>query len=507
VTCIDDAANVNTSETRQFTIDTTAPSVTLNYPPNFAITKLTSLNFNWTATNGLDTNLTCNLTINGVVNASNIASLNNTPTNYTVSGFDDGIFYWNVTCIDDASAVNTSETRQITIDTTDPAIALNFPPDNHITKQTSLNFTWTATDNTDTNMTCNLTIDGQVNASNIASLNNTPANYTVSGFSDGTHYWNVTCSDSIFNINTSETRSFTVDTTQPAIALNFPQDSIVTKQTAIDFNWTATNGLDTNLTCNLTIDGIVNASNIASLNNTPTNYTVAGFSDGIHYWNVTCIDDATNVNTSETRQFTVDTTQPAVALNFPPDNYTTQQTAVNFTWIATNGLDTNLTCNLTIDGAVNVSNIASLNNTATNYTVAGLSDGIHYWNVTCIDDATNANTSETRRFTVDTVQPSTALIFPANNYVTKQTAINFTWVTTDALDNNLTCNLTVDGTVNASNIASLNNTAANYTVTGFSDGIHSWNVVCIDDANNVNISETRQFTVDTTGPSVALNFT
>jgi pentose-5-phosphate-3-epimerase len=506
VTCIDDLNNTNTSETRQFIIDTTQPAVALNFPQDNYTTQQTEINFTWTATNGLDTNLTCNLTIDGTVNVSNIASLNNTPTNYTVTGFSDGMHYWNVTCIDDANNVNISETRQFIIATTEPTIALNFPPDNYTTKQTEINFTWTTTTSgMDTNLTCNLTIDGAVNASNIASLNNTATNYTVTGFDDGTHYWNVTCIDDANNVNTSETRQFTIDTTQPAVALNFPPDNYTTKQTDINFTWTATNGLDTNLTCNLTIDGIVNASNIASLNNTPTNYTVNNFADGIHYWNVSCIDDANNVNTSETRQFTIDTTQPAVALNFPPDNYTTKQTDINFTWTATNGLDTNLTCNLTIDGAVNASNIASLNNTLTNYTVTNFADGIHYWNVSCIDDANNVNTSETRQFTIDTTQPAVALNFPQNNYITQQTSINFTWTATNGLDTNLTCNLTIDGALNASNIASLNNTPTNYTVTNFNEGQHNWSVACVDDSNNVNTSETRNFTIDNTEPAIVLN--
>ena len=47
--------------------------------------------------------------------------------------------------------------------------------------------------------------------------------------------------------------------------------------------------------------------------------------------------------------------------------------------------------------------VESANNTATNITISSLSDGVHYWNVTCIDNATNSNVSETRNFTYTTI--------------------------------------------------------------------------------------------------------
>ncbi|MBW3010751.1 hypothetical protein KY326_00850, partial [Candidatus Woesearchaeota archaeon] len=229
----------------------------------------------------------------------------------------EAIHTWNVTCWDDRNNTNTSTTRNFTIDATDPNIVLNAPQPNETIKVNYVNFNWTATDNVATSVSCNLTLDGIVNVSNILSQNNTPVNYTVYNISDGAHYWNISCIDYANNTNTSETRRFVVDTVRPAVTLNFPPQFYLTKNTSINFNWTATNGIDTNLSCNLTINNIVNASNIASLNSTPTNYTVTGFADGSYAWNVSCTDDANNTNTSETRNFTVDATLPNASS--PPD--------------------------------------------------------------------------------------------------------------------------------------------------------------------------------------------
>ncbi|MBD3260054.1 DNRLRE domain-containing protein, partial [Candidatus Woesearchaeota archaeon] len=90
----------------------------------------------------------------------------------------------------------------------------------------------------------------------------------------------------------------------PSVILNYPPDNFSTTIPAINFNWTAIDGEDINLTCNLTINGTVNASNIISLNGTPTNYSIIDFSVGDYYWNVTCWDSG-NTNTSETRKFTI----------------------------------------------------------------------------------------------------------------------------------------------------------------------------------------------------------
>jgi hypothetical protein len=147
-----------------------------------------------------------------------------------------------------------------------------------------------------------------------------------------------TASDNTFigqsagNFNTSETRTFTVDTTKPSVTLNYPDNSVTTSNTSFNFNWTARNGIDTVLSCNLSIDGAVNKSNVASPNNTPTNYSVSGFGEGSHLWNVTCIDDASNTNTSETRSFTIDTIYPVVTIQAPINsNYRNTTLDLNFT--------------------------------------------------------------------------------------------------------------------------------------------------------------------------------
>ena len=69
ITANDTLGNENTTSILQVTVtDNVAPQITLNEPANPYNTTASSITFNWSATENLDTLLTCNLTINSLVN-------------------------------------------------------------------------------------------------------------------------------------------------------------------------------------------------------------------------------------------------------------------------------------------------------------------------------------------------------------------------------------------------------------------------------------------------------
>jgi len=133
---------------------------------------------------------------------------------------------------------------------------------------------------------------------------------------EGRHSYYVTAYDFAGSSASSATYTYSYDPNSPVITLVSPTTSSFTNSSTVIFNWTVTD-LDPTLECNLTINGVVNQSSIASANGTTANYTVFGFADGIYRWNVTCWDDYNNKNTSATWNVTVDTTPPVVAINSP----------------------------------------------------------------------------------------------------------------------------------------------------------------------------------------------
>ncbi len=605
--CNDTVGNAAFNSTNfTFNIDYIVPGINLNAPVDGYNTSSANVFFNWTALDTTDRGLTCNLTINGSVNVSNVESLNGTGTNVTVAGFNEGTFGWNVTCIDNATNSNTSLTRVFTRDTTPPVVSLdrinntwhneanitllytatdgrgisactlygdfnstafianqtktqilsgvqqeirinltngtyhwnvycndtvgnsafngsNFtffidsiipgvtlhaPANGYITTQTSALLNWTAVDNLDTGLGCNLTINSVINQSRIESLNGTPTNITVIGFNDGVYLWNVTCEDNASNVNTSEMRKFSIDTTQPAVNLNAPVNNYNTSGLSVLFNWTGIDNLGNNLTCNLTMDGVLNRTGLFSINGSPTNVSVINFNEGSHSWNLTCTDNATNVNTSLTQTFTVDRTPPVVSLNRANDTWQ-QDGNITLGFTATDSMLNISQCSLygTFNGdfSLNRTNISIVNGLASYFTL-NASNGTYLWNIYCNDTVGNAAFNGSNyTFNIDFIVPGIDLNAPVDGYNTTSANVLFNWTALDTTDKGLTCNLSINRTVNVSNVESLNGSGTNVTVAGFNEGTFGWNVTCIDNATNSNTSLTRVFTRDTTPPVVSLD--
>ncbi len=89
---------------------------------------------------------------------------------------------------------------------------------------------------------------------------------------------------------------------------------------------------------------------------------------------------------------------PAVHLISPPDGYSTTQTTLTLSFIAEDDADTMLDCELYLDNSLEFSGSVP-NNTVYNVSVSP-GTGLHYWNVTCVDDAGNRGYSETWQFSI-----------------------------------------------------------------------------------------------------------
>jgi len=229
--------------------------------------------------------------------------------------------------------------------------------------------------------------------------NNTPYNFTVLNLPEGELTWYCELDNGSASLNRNVTLNMTlwVDTTNPTITFDYPAEAYNSSVALVNFNWTVTDNVATYLYCNVTLDSVLN-STIAtldiSINATTDNYTIENIPHGVHEINVTCYDWAFNNVTSESRNFTVYTTVPAITLNYPANIWNSSTSKMVFNWTAyafTN--DPALTCNLTIDNVTNLSNMAVTNGTLNTQTITGLSVGSHYWNVTCMDWLNHSNTS------------------------------------------------------------------------------------------------------------------
>ncbi|MGV8130864.1 MAG: hypothetical protein ACP5N7_02060, partial [Candidatus Pacearchaeota archaeon] len=429
-----EVAHIVASFRPYFDVDLLPPEVVLNSPANAATFNLSdSVNFNWTATDYWDNSLLCNITLNGITNASNIVSPNATATNFTVGGLNVGTYNWYVSCTDDGQNTALSVSRAFRI--------LNFPPVNLST--TILNAT----------LGTNKTLEDLNLYTTLFDRNNHTMNVTVrwynnsilhltqmynNSYSNGTTFiatlgngnttvnenWfaNLTINDG-FNSTTISSNNLTILETNPTMTLLTPlNNSINVNYTNQNFTWDAEDvdypqfvaAVSLNVSslavssCNdpyfngsttyLIYLGVVPApeSYFSVYPSTPHlecptyEWSVIGFSTTLGDW-------------SAPFRFNVTGNTPSVALNYSPNaSVFSSSSPIQFNWTAyDNDIFSSIYCNLIIDQFVYVSGVSSTSGVMANASVSGLSSGTHYWNVSCLDAYSNPGDSITRTFIIN----------------------------------------------------------------------------------------------------------
>ncbi len=504
INCTDLTSIEGNSSTRTFYLDTTKPSITLNFPGPGSIVNTSTINFNFTVIDDLSDQLQCNITIDNIVNnTSPIIVDNNTPEIHIISGMRDGLHYWNVTCWDNANNTNISLTRNFTIQAA-PSVSLVSPINGHWNNTGDTNFIYYVTDNNGI-ANCSLIINNEFNQTNQTRITNNDNNtISLNNMPEGTYNWSVNCTDLDGNTANSLERILYIDTTQPSITINSPNEGNISETSFVEFNFTVEDNMASTLLCDLTINGSINnTSPIVVQNNIPKTYNVSGFTDGLFYWNITCEDNASNINTSLTRNFTI-AESPTILLGNPENNTWLNNNTVSFFFTPSDNSGQIENCTLILDNQVNQSNLTILAGQENNITIYDLADGKYSWTINCSDPSGNSNENKSQKLLyVDTTGPAMTLHFPDGILPLNYDDVTFNWTAVDNIATNMTCNITLDGIINVSNIPIINDSIANVTIINLTLGSHEWNVTCWDTLNNTNTSETITFNINS--PDLTLN--
>jgi len=236
------------------------------------------------------------------------------------------------------------------------------------------------------------------------------------------------------NKNQSE-HIITVANFIPTPSIVFPTNDLKTNLQPLDLNVTFEADRDNDvINISYYIDGVLNQTQIA-LN------TTFNASDGVYILNVTLFDNvtATSYSSNVTVNFTIDTVKPIVNLSSPVNIFNSSSENVTFKFNVTDNIATSLNCSIYIDAILNTTNSSTLNGTDTSFKIKNFNEGAFFWNVTCLDEAGNSNTSETRNFTVD-------LSAPLINKIT------FSPNSTDDIDPDVFLNFTVNVTDSVSSV-------------------------------------------------------
>ncbi|MFO7710524.1 MAG: DUF2341 domain-containing protein [Candidatus Woesearchaeota archaeon] len=506
VTCNDTNGNRGTSKNFTFDVYLVAPTITLLHPPADHIGEPGDYDFNYTVSQpddevGIDN---CSLYIDGVLNQTDYMIPKDIEQSFSVNDLDYGEYEWRVEC----SANNTldgAKQRNLylyDLNITGPLNDTKVDRDNISGYPDSIKLVaeeLSGSNDTEVIFKANMTdpalgevvLGSNFTSSGVAELNLNPNSSILAG----NYTWWAEFADGKRSL---DQRRFSV---YGGVNLRF-ENPVLDPDPVYEYNDNVTINVSADSIGDETENQLINSYGLAidaNLSNDENHYSALGYAGSVFTgsvnttilkkhgeWNVSMLPSLPSrylvVNSTESRTFFLNVTGygiPAISLNYPPDNTNVTTTSIDFNWTANDSVEDIVSCNLTINGTVNASNITSNSSIPKVYKVSGFSPGTYDWNVTCWDIAGNVNTSATYNFTVP--DSSSDLVLTHQDVARVYRVINFTANYTNAdaegIDGNCSINFS-DGITANLTFNTTGNDAYSYSRIFNSTGTYIWNVDC-----------------------------
>lgn len=497
------------SITINFTDPTPANGTTL-FVPNILV------NVSVTNTSEIDQiNISLFNSTQDIINSS-FSSGSDTPLFVNFSGLSDGDYFFNATTNLTEGTFNFTETRRVTVN----AIF----PDINFTNPTPSNGSEFVVNNILVNVSSNdlqldtLTIflfNSTKDQINITSGTTSPLFINFSGLVDGTYFINATANDTSNQVNLTETRTLTIDSTAPVISQEF------TINITGDINGTVVKA--DNLTINVTVidalvgvdavwvviwEGIVGGTQI--LLQFMTNVVGDIYSTDIETNSTFPLgevnysifaNDTLNNEANVTANFTIiDGISPTINFTNPTAsnnaNFSKNDIVINVTATDDTGISLITMFLFNSTDLINSTETSATSPFLVNFT--NLIEGVYTYNVSVNDTSNNFNVTELRTITLDRTAPSINFTnpTPANNTFLSQNSIETNVTSIDGLvglDTIVTrvYNITGDLVRNVSSSTS----PSFFTFTGLINGTYFINASANDTVGNINFTETRMITL------------
>ena len=386
-----------------------------------------------------------------------------------------------------------SDFEEVIVATTEPpVISLDFPENNSWVNDEPIDFLYTP-QTFSTLDYCELYVDGSLEDTDTSPSANSQNSFSVSGLSENSYNWSVTCVDIGGLVGESNVSFFDVDRTPPyelnIFSPQIPEDTLT--QSWVNFEWIVRDARSSEMTCNIFVDDVLTES-VTSFNDTVSNVTVEGFDIGNYTWRIECEDLAGNVNVSDTFNLSIVDVPPVVEL-VSPENFTGVNTSpVALEYVPFDGFGLQQ-CSLFINDTLEETDTGVVPNEVNSFSFNALEEA-YSWRVECLDSNDNTGISDTWVFFGDFTPPTIELHSPVNDAYFPDSSVLFSYTGFDNWDP-LTCTVNFnDEPLFSSNTTS--GVTVSETVSGLPDGFHDWNVMCVDIGGNVNVSETRDFTIN-----------
>ncbi len=387
---------------------------------------------------------------------------------HTTVPLDDGSYTFRVRATDtEEEPGQTVATRDFSVDTTDPTVSIGSGPSSPVADDTpTFGFTGEA------GATFECSVDQGSASYSVCSSPHTPATLP-----NGDYTFRVRARDAAGNVSLVATRAFSVDTVAPSTSIT-SQALGTTADTSPTFTFNANEG-------NVTFECRRNSEAFAPCSS-PKAYT--SLSEGPHEFAVRAKDPAGNVDpTPEVENFTIDLTNPTLAIVSGPDGATKDNTPA-FGFDVESGSD--VECSVD-QGTASYGSCTGANLHAV---TGALLDGAYTFRVRASDGPNE--TIETRAFTVDTALPDTSIASGPTGLINTKSP-TFTFGSNEA-------GVSFECRRDNESFAPCTSPKA---YTGLPEGAHDFHVRATDAAGNIDPSiATASFSIDSVAPTVSIGF-
>ena len=352
--------------------------------------------------------------------------------------------------------------------------------------------------------------------------------WTVDGspaLGEGTYTAQASQADDAGNTGTSAARTFTVDTTAPAVAIAAPADGARINDATPDITGSGGTGAGDAGTVTLRLYAGATPTGSPLQTGTPAvgggggwSFTATTLAEGTYTVQATQTDTAGNSGTSTARTFVVDTTPPAVTLTAPADGSRTSDTTPAYSGAAgsATGDAASVTLKVFAGATATGSPVQTLTATRSGgtWTVDGspaLAEGTYTAQASQADTAGNTGTSAARTFVVDTTAPAVAIAAPADGARINDATPDITGSGGTGAGDAGTVTLRLYAGSSVSGTPLQTGTPAvgggggwSFTAAALPEGTYTVQATQSDTAGNSGTSTARTFVVDTTAPGVTL---
>ncbi len=496
----------NASTLFYLTIDTLAPATAnTSFPTNKSNSTNNSPELRFHFADGGAPIINYTIYVDGVPNGTGYAT-NDTLSVRALTGLQEGTKTIIITATDLAFNVLNSSSRVYTLDENSPVSNITYPADNITSISDSTPYvTIQGRDGIDTILNYSVYVNGVINATGTV-VNGTATNVTLGTFDEG--YYSVIvqqvdefnshkANSSTANVSLDFTAPATVNTSNPT---NLSNTSNITPELRFQFtdSWAAT------LNYTIYLNGVPNGTGYVN-NDTLGARKMSGLQEGIQTVIITAADPAGNALNSSSRVFYVDENNPVVNITYPADNITSTADSTPYITIKVNdGMDTILNYSVYVNGVINATGTV-VNGTATNVTLGTFGEGYYSIIAEGRDDmAGHVANSTTRNVTVDLGTPNVTLVTPADGGSDTDGNVTFNFTLHDSIDFNLSYTLIINGTRNATGVATGNDTWFTVTLAWLQNAMFNWTVEATDDAGTAANGSFYTFSEgDSTGPTTA----